>query len=179
MVGVFLGNGDGTFQSTLNVSLPVGGLLALGDFNADGRADLAMLSGPAQASSVTVLLGKGDGTFQTPAVYTNSAASSIAVADFNGDGRRDLALGGGSTVSILLGNGDGTFQAALNSSISGTVVAIAAGDFNGDGHTDLAALYFSARIPRARVPIASFCCTATATARCRAPYSNRRHRPSK
>ena len=139
IVGVVLGNGDGTFQPSLNVSLPTGGVLGLGDFNGDGRADIAMLGG----TGVTILLGKGDGTFQTPAVYANSATGSIAVADFNGDGREDLALGGGSTVSILLSNPDGTFQAALNSSISGTVVGIAAGDFDGDGHTDLAALYSS------------------------------------
>lgn len=143
VVGVVLGKGDGTFQSTLNVSLASGGVLALGDFNADGRADLAMLSGLGQPSSVTILFGKGDGTFQTPFVHASSAAGSVAVADFNGDGRDDLALGGSTEVSILLSNPDGTFQAALNSSISGTVLGIVAGDFNGDGHADLATLYSS------------------------------------
>jgi hypothetical protein len=37
-----LGNGDGTFQSFQSVTLTNTGLLAFGDFNSDGRPDLAM-----------------------------------------------------------------------------------------------------------------------------------------
>ena len=142
IAGVALGNGDGTFQPSLNVNLPTGGVLALGDFNGDGLADLAMLSQAAvPPGPVTILLGNGDGTFQTPALYTNSAAGSIAVADFNGDGRDDLALASGTLVSILLSNPDGTFPAPQYFSIPQSVLEIVTGDFNGDGRTDLAAEY--------------------------------------
>ena len=83
-----------------------------GDFNGDGRTDLAVANVDPY-STVSVLLGNGDGTFQ--AQLTNAVGSSpdaIVAGDFNGDGRTDLAVAnyGDNTVSVLLGNGDGTFQ---------------------------------------------------------------------
>src|SRR6185369_2915246 len=60
---LYLGNGDGTFQSGIALpaspirSLP-GGRVVVGDFNRDGKADVAM-SG--QNSDVIVMLGNGNG----------------------------------------------------------------------------------------------------------------------
>src|SRR5439155_1321285 len=72
--------------------------VAVGDFNGDGKPDLAvanlgfdrfsLLSG-----NVSVVLGKGDGTFQAAVSYfAGSLPSSVAVGDFNGDGKPDLAV---------------------------------------------------------------------------------------
>ena len=86
--------------------------MALGDFNGDGKADLAVAN--SGSLNVSVLLGKGDGTFAAAANYpAGNAPYSIAVGDLNGDGTTDLAIteDGDNTVTVLLGNGDGTFGA--------------------------------------------------------------------
>lgn len=141
-VSVLLGNGDGTF---LNTPAPVssnGLALVEGDFNRDGKADLAAASG----SGVVVMLGKGKGTFQSGVSYpvggTGVTAVSVLAGDFNHDGTIDLAAisQNPGTVSIFLGNSDGTFQAANNVTTGNEPLSFAAADFNGDGKLDLAVL---------------------------------------
>jgi len=138
---VLLGNGDGTFQ--VPIVSPLGGLgpLAIGDFNRDGRPDVAALGGSIFSTGpVLILLGNGDGTFQSPKSFPTDAGSfCIALGDFNGDGNLDVAASCGSdNVSILLGNGDGTLQNAVDYGIGQPPFSIVAGDFNRDGHLDLA-----------------------------------------
>ncbi|PYN65285.1 MAG: VCBS repeat-containing protein [Candidatus Rokuibacteriota bacterium] len=142
-VSVLLGNGDGTFQPPLTFGAGSGASasdssVAVGDFNADGRLDLAVAN--SDSNNVSVLLGNGDGTFQAPLTFgAGSGASSVAVSDFNGDGKLDLVVTVGSAgVSVLLGNGDGTFQAAVNYATGSSPYAVAVGDFNADGKVDLA-----------------------------------------
>jgi hypothetical protein len=106
-VGVFLGVGDGTLMgppllSPTSFSSGGSSLLASGDFDGDGKLDLAMV---ASFGYVTVLYGKGDGTFGPPSYYAfPSSTWSVAVGDFNGDSSPDLAVGSSSdgTVAILL-----------------------------------------------------------------------------
>jgi len=112
---------------------------AVGDFNGDGKLDLAVAN--EGSNNVSILLGKGDGTFQAAVDYgAGSNPSSVAVGDFRDDGKLDLVVAndGSDNVSILLGNGDGTFQAAVNYGVGSAPTSVAVGDFNGDGKLDLA-----------------------------------------
>src|SRR5881628_2469498 len=117
--------------------------VAVGDFNGDGRLDLAVTNASSYdvPGTVSVLLGNGDGTFQSALSFAaGSDARSVAVGDFNGDGRPDLAVanaGYPGTVSVLLGNGDGTFQPAQSFAAGSNAVSVAVGDVNGDGRPDL------------------------------------------
>jgi hypothetical protein len=98
---VFLGNGDGTFQSQLDSG--VGGYLAVADFNLDGKLDLAGGYGSPQ---VAIALGNGNGTFGLPSLYTASDyyIYSLIATDLNGDGTPDLATTASrnNTMSVLL-----------------------------------------------------------------------------
>jgi hypothetical protein len=144
LMTILLGNGDGTFYAAPSSPVTVGynsTSVAMGDFNGDGKPDLAVSS--FIDSAMTILLGNGDGTF-TPATKSPFSAGynpqSVAVGDFNGDGIADLAVAnaGVSPVIILLGNGDGTFTPAPNSPVStaSTHQSVAVGDFNADGISD-------------------------------------------
>ncbi|HET7196796.1 MAG TPA: VCBS repeat-containing protein, partial [Nocardioides sp.] len=87
----------------------------VGDFNDDGRLDLAGLALPGAG----VLLSTGDGTFGPRATYpvAESAPQDLATGDFDGDGRLDLAVTINTpnhSLSLLGGNGDGTFKAPVN-----------------------------------------------------------------
>lgn len=124
------------------VSYPVAtasSLVVSGDFNNDGRLDLA-ISNTAN-NTISVLKGNAGGTFQ-PAVSSNAGggAVSLAMGDFNADGKLDLVAANSTNVSVLLGNGDGTFQpptTVVPTGPYGTISSVAVGDFNGDGKLDL------------------------------------------
>src|SRR5579864_6198422 len=117
LVGVLLGNGDGTFQPAVTYSTgPFSATaVAVADLNGDGKPDLIAIN-TVSTFGLGVLLGNGDGTFQ-PVVTTNfnGTASSIATADVNGDGKMDVVMVAcvisgtscASRPSVLLGNGDG------------------------------------------------------------------------
>src|SRR5208337_4569715 len=151
-IAVLLGNGDGTFRTQVRsgagpepTSLrfevgPEPTCLVTGDFNGDGRADLAAAT--ADSHDIAVPLGNGDGTFQAPVrVGAGADPWSLVTADFNGDGRPDLAGNFlDDETAVLLGNGDGTFQAPVRVGAGwAEPTCLVTGDFNGDHRPDLAA----------------------------------------
>ena len=144
-VSILLGNGDGTFGAATNFAVGNGSFsVAAGDFNGDGKQDLAV---PNQGNdNVSVLLGNGNGAFGAPTNFSvGDAPQSVAVGDFNGDGRLDLVVVNmfSDNVSILLNTTafpvSGAFGLATNFAVGDRPRFVAVGDFNRDGKQDLAA----------------------------------------
>src|SRR5262249_42210209 len=145
-IAIFLGKGDGTFETALNAPASVDTSVAVADFNRDGWPDVAA-TGPGN-DFVFILLGKGDGTFAAPfhGFPAGSDPEYVTAGDFNFDGAPDLAVANPASdeVSVLLGKGDGTFGVAGNIQPFTSFPAgngpssVTAGDFNRDGFLDLA-----------------------------------------
>ncbi|MFZ6185937.1 FG-GAP-like repeat-containing protein [Nannocystis pusilla] len=127
--------------------------LLTGDFDGDGRTDLALL-GAESADRVVVALSRGDGGFEL-AEHTGDDFAAAAAApgvrtvagDFDGDGTTDLALVGDHrepAIPVALSNGDGSFTVVRRparrfaTAASAADAVVLAGDFDGDGTTDLA-----------------------------------------
>jgi hypothetical protein len=145
-VSIMLGDGGGGFKAAPGSPVPVGTTpqsVAVGDFNGDAHADLAVAN--TGSNDVSILLGNGGGQF-VPAlggsVATGASPISIAVADFNGDSDPDLAIAnyGSNGVSIMLGGAGASFAPALGSPLvaGSSPFSIAVGNFNGDSDPDLA-----------------------------------------
>ena len=115
--------------------------VTVGDFNHDGKPDLAVAAQGVGSVSLTILLGNGDGTFKLGGSYGLGEGDlySVATADFNHDGNLDLVVAQylENIVSVLFGNGDGTFQASVDYPTTMAPTFVDAGDFNGDGFPDL------------------------------------------
>jgi len=112
----------------------------VGDFNGDGKLDVAIVYAATFGGSVIeVFLGNGDGTFQNPLTSNSSLTSGTlaALGDFNNDGKLDL-IGQDQYGSdyTYLGNGDGTFSEV--STVWGSWPGgFAVADLNRDGNLDV------------------------------------------
>ncbi len=159
VLGVSFGNGDGTFSS--GSTLHFAGSPVAGDFNGDGKIDLALTTGglvnypgpPNEANDVSIALGNGDGTFQTLRSILGADYARYhkpLAADLNHDGNVDVVVGSG----IETGNGDGTFRFpvyfngppfnssnyTVNHAMSDPMVGLIA-DLNNDGLPDIIFVY--------------------------------------
>jgi hypothetical protein len=166
LLGIDFGTGKGTFASQLSTygTQQTYGLLAAGDFNGDGRLDLAFagydyiesggfitpdgrsaLPAPEPADfALNVLFNAGGGTFATATTYANPYwFTEIATGDFNGDGHPDIVELTSTTpggFGVFLNAGDGTFgsEVLYVASPDWTPYGLAVADFNGDGRDDVA-----------------------------------------
>src|SRR5207249_3762775 len=124
--------------------------VAVGDFNGDGKTDLAVAN--RGLGAVSVLAGNGDGSFGAPTTYlTGTDPLFVGLGDFDRNGPPDLAVADAalfddvaSDVAILLSRGNGTFRAAVNYRAGTSPRAVGVGDFNGDGNPDLAVADYGA-----------------------------------
>jgi hypothetical protein len=142
-VDVFLGKGDGTFNTPVPYASNSGaGFVIAGDFTGDGRTDLAFVD--SHTNSLSVLPGNANGTFQAAVsspIAPGGPTGPISAADFNHDGKLDIVMASSidSTLSVFLAAGGGSFNAPLvsNPTTSSSIKFVLVGDFNGDGLPDL------------------------------------------
>jgi hypothetical protein len=156
-LAVLTNKGNGTFAGEQDYSLPNPAVsIVTGDFNGDGRMDVAVGiaagfggSGP---SGVYVLFGQSNGTLGSPVKMDSSLnPTGLAAGDLDGDGRADLIVAdqgffdyAGSpnqingALHVYLGNANSTFTAKPAPATVATNYSVAVlGDLNGDGKLDL------------------------------------------
>ncbi len=143
-VSVLLNLGGGSFAPQVAYPTESDSIsVAVGDFNGDGKPDLAVAN--EGSATVSVLLNLGDGGFAPQVAWaTGPDPYSVAVGDFNGDGHPDLAVARyDNAVVVLLNDGGGSFGAPFTFNVGLNPVAVAVGDFNRDGLPDLAVVDFN------------------------------------
>jgi hypothetical protein len=143
-ISVFLNNGAGGFAAPINILAGPTGLspnaVAIGDYNKDGFADLAIAQ-DGIANGINIRLGNGTGNFLTETfIAAERGSPAIASADFNGDGNLDVAIcNNNNELRVLNGNGTGSFgAAAVFATAAGSCNDMLTADFNVDGRPDIA-----------------------------------------
>jgi FG-GAP-like repeat len=155
-VRLLLSNGDGAWRQPPEARLKWGDKVLkyptlAGDFNGDGKTDLAFPFQSDHGLTVRLLLSNGDGSWRQPPEARIGLGEALQqyptlVGDFDGDGKTDLAFlypsAGGLAIRLLLSNGDGTWRQPPETRLKWGEEAqkypTLVGDFNGDGKTDLA-----------------------------------------
>ncbi len=138
---VFLGNSNGVPTRTKLAAPDRPTNAGIGDFNRDGKMDMAIMHGEFSTAGVSIFIGDGSGGFGPPTNFPIITWDYLVVADFNNDGNADVFVSSDDAGSsqILLGNGSGGLSggSTVNFPFSRRAVP---GDFNKDGKLDLAAV---------------------------------------
>ncbi len=144
-IDLFFGYGDGTFSdvitySTGNYSAPIS--VVVGDFNNDGRLDVAVAN--SGTDNIGVFFRNGNGTFSGQTTFSTGSGSqpyALAIGDFNNDNQLDIAVAnyGSNNLGVLLGCINGTFFSQLTylTGDGSQPFSIAVGDFNNDSRLDV------------------------------------------
>jgi VCBS repeat protein len=143
-VTVLLRNPGNTGFAAEAAAIPVGASpegIKAGDFNGDGRPDIAVAVLGTNTVNVLLRNATNDGFTAEAPVPIGAGALGLTIADFNADGRPDLAATSNTagTVTVLLRQAAGGFAADGAPLAAPGANGVAAGDFNGDGKPDLAA----------------------------------------
>src|SRR5205085_10059268 len=153
-LSILLGDGHGGLAPAPGSPMPAGGIgpmsVGLGDFNGDGRPDVAVANN--SSGDVSVLLGVGAGRLVrapgSPFSTGGYRPVALAVGDFNRDGRLDVTVANDSSgdQSLLLGDGQGRLSPAPGSPFAIDAYrpwSTTVGDFNNDGKLDVATVNHS------------------------------------
>lgn len=148
LLTILLGVKNGTLTPDPNGPISLGGAytdVAVGDFNNDGKLDIATIS----ASYIKIWLGNGTGGFsQAPTSPIDMTALNlfgaykVGLGDFNRDGKLDLLIltgTEGASVAIFAGDGTGGFNLVTSPvTIGPAAMSLTVADFNQDGYLDVA-----------------------------------------
>jgi flagellin-like hook-associated protein FlgL len=141
VVGVRLGNNDGSFKAAVETAVTAFTSVAdveIGDFNGDSILDAVAVGIAGGTDRAAILLGVGDGSFGTITTFAGYRGRA-ALGDFNEDGKLDVVTSGLAIgVRVALGNGLGGVSSTQHFSTShGNNYGLVAGDFNADGNVDI------------------------------------------
>lgn len=121
-----------------------GEAVAIGDFNGDGRPDIAVgINDTSPADNIGILINNGSG-FNLPVYYGNASSRSIysiRAGDIDNDGDLDLVANtynvGSNQVHVLQNDGMGVFTVLTSFSNTDTAREIYLADYNNDGRLDI------------------------------------------
>jgi hypothetical protein len=152
---LLLGDGTGRFTRS-TVTIPPLSRTTVGDFNGDGKLDLAGMTGPAVYSNfITGVPGNGQGGFGTAFSkqipnFSFNTVQSLVTADFDLDGSEDVAMimkdnTFGNLIIVQSNRESASWKQPIFYNLGTATRSLVAADFNNDGKPDLGYLGDNAR----------------------------------
>ncbi len=150
-VTILLGDGKGGFRQPSGSPFPCGDSpfnVAIGDVNADGIPDLAIVNSPTSTADrsgrdgLTILIGDGRGGFTAMAgtpLATGRSPNMVAVGDLDGDGVGDVVVSNpdSNEITVFTMSRRGSVTSRATESVQGNPKGLAIGDVNRDGKADI------------------------------------------